>query len=89
MDGFRWMDGWKGGWVGGGWMDLLVKTDSHHCINIYKISRLSTGCYSGLMKASPELMMSALVTHNNLIQKAKWTNFGHTVDQEGGGQPSN
>ena len=41
------------------------------------------------MKASPELMMSALVTHNNLIQKAKWTNFGHTVDQEGGGQPSN
>ena len=36
------------------------------------------------MKASPSLMISALLTHNNLIQKAKWANFGHTVDQEGG-----
>ena len=36
------------------------------------------------MKAAPELMTAALLTHNNLIRKAKWTNFGFTVEQEGG-----
>ncbi len=36
-----------------------------------------------LMKASPELMMPALITHNNLLQKAKFTNFGYTLEQEG------
>ena len=36
-----------------------------------------------LMKAAPDLMMSALLTHNNLIQKAKWTNFGSIIEQEG------
>ena len=35
------------------------------------------------MKASPELMMPALITHNNLLQKAKYTNFGYTLEQEG------
>ena len=35
------------------------------------------------MKASPDLMMSALITHNNLISRAKATNFGHTLEQEG------
>ncbi len=35
------------------------------------------------MKLSPELMMPALLTHNNLIQKAKWQNFGYTIEQEG------
>ena len=29
-------------------------------------------------------MTAALLTHNNLIRKAKWTNFGFTVEQEGG-----
>ena len=38
---------------------------------------------SDLMKASPELMMPALITHNNLLQKAKYTNFGYTLEQEG------
>ena len=36
------------------------------------------------MKASPQKMMTAVLTHNNLIQKAKLTNFGHTLEQEGG-----
>ena len=35
------------------------------------------------MKASPDLMMSALLTHNSLIQKAKWSNFGSVIEQEG------
>ena len=35
------------------------------------------------MKASPTLMMPAVVIYNNLIQKAKWANFGHTVEQDG------
>ena len=39
--------------------------------------------HADLMKASPELMMPALITHNNLLQKAKWTNFGYTLEQEG------
>jgi hypothetical protein len=40
------------------------------------------------MKEAPELMMRALITHNNLIQKAKMLNFGHVIDQEGGRQVS-
>ncbi|GAX79288.1 hypothetical protein CEUSTIGMA_g6729.t1 [Chlamydomonas eustigma] len=39
--------------------------------------------FSELMKVAPELMMRALITHNNLIQKAKMLNFGHVIDQEG------
>ncbi|GAX78739.1 hypothetical protein CEUSTIGMA_g6176.t1 [Chlamydomonas eustigma] len=39
--------------------------------------------FSDLMKASPELMMPALLAHNNIIQKAKLSNFGHTVVQDG------
>ena len=27
--------------------------------------------------------MPALITHNNLLQKAKFTNFGYTLEQEG------
>ena len=40
-------------------------------------------CSSDLMKARPDLMMPALITHNNLLQKAKFTNFGYTLEQEG------
>ena len=36
-----------------------------------------------MMKASSDLMMPALITHNNLLQKAKWANFGYTIEQEG------
>ncbi|GAX78935.1 hypothetical protein CEUSTIGMA_g6375.t1 [Chlamydomonas eustigma] len=39
--------------------------------------------FSDLMKSSPELMMSALITHNNLIQNAKFSNYGYTIEQEG------
>ncbi|GAX78741.1 hypothetical protein CEUSTIGMA_g6178.t1 [Chlamydomonas eustigma] len=39
--------------------------------------------FSDLMKNSPELMMKALLAHNNLIQSAKSNNFGHIVEQEG------
>lgn len=39
--------------------------------------------FSDLMKSSPELMMPALLIHNNLIQKAKFANFGYTIEQEG------
>ena len=35
------------------------------------------------MKASPQRMMTAVLAHNNLIQKAKLTNFGHIIEQEG------
>ena len=35
------------------------------------------------MKASPDLMMTALITHNNLMLRAKAQNFGHTCEQEG------
>ena len=41
--------------------------------------------FSNLMKDAPELMTSALLTHNNLIRKAKWDNIGFTIEQEGGG----
>lgn len=40
-----------------------------------------------LMKRSPDPMMSALLTHNGLMRKALWTNFGYTLEQEGG-EPS-
>ena len=40
-------------------------------------------CPADLMKTTPDLMMPALITHNNLLQKAKWTNFGYTLEQEG------
>ena len=39
--------------------------------------------FSDLMKSSPDLMMPALLIHNNLIQKAKFANFGYTIEQEG------
>ncbi|KXZ47811.1 hypothetical protein GPECTOR_32g423 [Gonium pectorale] len=39
--------------------------------------------YSDLMKQSPELMTKALNLHNGLIRKARWSNFGYTVEQEG------
>lgn len=39
--------------------------------------------FSDLMKTSPDLMMPALLIHNNLIQKAKFANFGYTIEQVG------
>ena len=36
------------------------------------------------MKKAPEATMQALLMHNNLIEKAKWTNFGYVIEQEGG-----
>ena len=36
-----------------------------------------------MKKTAPEVMMTAVVTHNNLIQKARWSNFGSVVEQEG------
>ncbi|GAX78737.1 hypothetical protein CEUSTIGMA_g6174.t1 [Chlamydomonas eustigma] len=39
--------------------------------------------FSERMKEAPDAMMNALLTHNNLIHKAKNENFGHVVDQEG------
>ena len=44
---------------------------------------LALPSHAALMKASPTLMMPAVVIYNNLIQKAKWANFGHTVEQDG------
>ena len=47
--------------------------------------------FSDLMKTSPDQMVPALLIHNNLITKAKWDNFGSTIEQEGGefcGHPS-
>ena len=35
------------------------------------------------MKQSPELMTRALNLHNAAIRKARWTNFGYTIEQEG------
>ncbi len=35
------------------------------------------------MKQSPELMTRALNLHNAIIRKARWANFGYTVEQEG------
>lgn len=39
--------------------------------------------YSELMKESPQLMTRALNLHNAIIRKARWQNFGYTVEQEG------
>ncbi len=39
---------------------------------------------AALMKEFPKLASEALTIHNQLIRKAKWTNFGFTIDQEGG-----
>lgn len=39
--------------------------------------------YSDLIKSSPELMTKALSLHNNAINKARWQNFGYTIEQEG------
>ncbi|GLI65643.1 hypothetical protein VaNZ11_009242 [Volvox africanus] len=39
--------------------------------------------YSDLMKQSPELMTRALNLHNAIIRKARWGNFGYTLEQEG------
>ena len=36
-----------------------------------------------LTKEHPELMISALMTHNHLIRKAQGANFGYTIEQEG------
>ena len=35
------------------------------------------------MKQAPELMTRALNLHNSIIRKARWSNFGYTVEQEG------
>ena len=40
--------------------------------------------FSDLMKRQPELTVAALLIHNNLLQKAKWDNFGSIIEQEGG-----
>lgn len=40
--------------------------------------------YSDLMKETPDLMTSALFMHNAIIRKAKWENYGFTIEQEGG-----
>ena len=37
------------------------------------------------MRSSPDLAMTALLKHNDLIIKAKKENFGHVVLREGGG----
>lgn len=39
---------------------------------------------SVMMHAHPELTAEALNIHNALVRKAKWTNIGFTVEQEGG-----
>ncbi|GIL61956.1 hypothetical protein Vafri_16318 [Volvox africanus] len=39
--------------------------------------------YSDLMKQRPELMTRALNLHNAIIRKARWGNFGYTLEQEG------
>ena len=36
------------------------------------------------MKREPQLTSTALSIHNSLIRRAKWSNFGFTVEQEGG-----
>ena len=48
-----------------------------------RISPFSSKGFSDLMKTSPDLMVPALLIHNNLITKAKWDNFGSTIEQEG------
>ncbi len=37
-----------------------------------------------LIKRTPDLMRAAMRIHNNVIRRAKRTNFGFTVQQEGG-----
>ncbi len=46
-------------------------------------SKLLPLLHAEMMKRTPELMMPALVTHNNLIRIAKWSNYGFTIEQEG------
>ena len=39
--------------------------------------------FSKLMKNSPELTMQATILHNDLIQKARHSNFGYLIESEG------
>ncbi|KAG1663614.1 hypothetical protein FOA52_009713 [Chlamydomonas sp. UWO 241] len=39
--------------------------------------------FSTMMKFDPEATTQALLLHNNLVRKAKWDNFGATIEQEG------
>lgn len=40
-------------------------------------------CSADLMKSAPDLMTKALNLHNAAIRKARWQNYGHTIEQEG------
>ena len=46
------------------------------------IVHLSIPDMADVMKSAPSLMMSTLVIYHNLIQKAKWANFGHKIRQD-------
>ena len=61
---------------------ILLFSPLHRTLNL-KPSNPHPATPAELMKAYPELMMPALLTHNHLIQKAKWANFGFTIEQEG------
>ena len=52
-----------------------------HLFNI--LLHLSNCHPAGLMKHEPALMTRALDLHNSVIRKARWTNFGYTIAQEG------
>jgi hypothetical protein len=39
--------------------------------------------FSRLMRASPDLTMQAMLAHNDIIQKAKFNNYGFNLEQEG------
>jgi class 3 adenylate cyclase len=39
--------------------------------------------FSELMRTSPEITMQAVILHNNLLQKARHSCFGYTIESEG------
>ena len=71
------------GFGGDGTFSYFTRPSVHKTLNLKPRLHPRPSTPAELMKAYPELMMPALLTHNHLIQKAKWANFGFTIEQEG------
>lgn len=40
--------------------------------------------FTALFRRHPEVMLSALHIHNDIIRKCRWQNFGFPLEEEGG-----
>ena len=62
---------------------MLLNAPTAHLYTPSLHTHTHTRARADLMKQSPELMTRALNLHNAIIRKARWANFGYTVEQEG------